>query len=103
MSVTKIRPSGLFAIKRTRFNPSAATLMPNACGRLSVNDPALLPLVSVMRLGESFRAGELACVGTLAGVATSALNPMIENRIRLSIVRSQESGVGSQKLVVSSQ
>ena len=51
MSVTKIRPSGLFAMKRTRFKPSTATLIPNSLGKLSENDPALRPFVRVIRFG----------------------------------------------------
>jgi hypothetical protein len=52
MSVTKTRPSGLCAMKRTRLRPCAATLTPKPSGRFKSND---LPLASVMRWG--FSAG----------------------------------------------
>jgi hypothetical protein len=57
-----MRPSGLRAMKRTRFKPSAATLIPNALGRFKANVPALRPFVSVMRLGTRAR-DRLSCFG----------------------------------------
>jgi len=45
MSVTKMRSSGLRAMKRTRLRPCAAILMPKPSGRSRSND---FPLASVM-------------------------------------------------------
>ena len=53
MSVTKTRPSGLSAMKRTRLSPSAATLKANPSGRFRTND---LPPESDTRFGTSLKA-----------------------------------------------
>src|SRR4051812_19523926 len=50
MSVTKTRPSGLSAMKRTRFSPSAATLRAKPSGKFNVND---FPFESRTRFGTS--------------------------------------------------
>ena len=57
MSVTKIRPSGLFARKRTRLNPCAATLISNPSGRFRSKD---LPPDSETGRGVSFSPRALA-------------------------------------------
>ena len=53
MSVTKTRPSGLSAMKRTRFKPSAATLKAKPSGRFNVKD---FPFESETRFGTSLKA-----------------------------------------------
>src|SRR5258705_7735435 len=45
------QPGWSLAIKRTRFNPCAATLIPNSSGRFKLN---ALPLASDIRWGTSF-------------------------------------------------
>ena len=54
MSVTKMRLSGLLAMKRTRLSPCAATLIAKPSRQIQIEYD--LPLASAMRCGTSLRA-----------------------------------------------
>src|SRR5688572_27107399 len=76
MSVTKIRLSGLFAINRTRFRPSTATLMANPSGMFRLND---LPVASEIRWGTSLdldRDVEPAVIGSALKDRTTVTRAM---------------------------
>jgi hypothetical protein len=90
-------------MNRTRFSPSAATLMPNPAGKLREND---LPLASTIRFGASFSpdgfVAEPACEcrlwlaaprptiidGISSKVSTVIIFLCMGDRVRKSILKS---------------